>query len=171
MLDEFPDTTPREEVAWAAGLFEGEGSFFTTKHPRGRVPYVGMQLQMVDRDTVERFHRIVGYGAVTAWQPSQESRQRVYCWRVQSVRAVVDLIPKFWPWLGERRRARAASLLAVAKDVLPNGRGHCAKGHPYTEANTRFWVRPEGTTKRICKTCERERDHARSRARSALRRR
>jgi len=44
---------------------------------------------------------------------------------------------------------------------------HCANGHPYTDANTRFAVRPNGTTRtRTCRICSRA-AAARYRARKA----
>lgn len=37
---------------------------------------------------------------------------------------------------------------------------HCSYGHPWTEENTRHLPRPEGGTKRVCKTCEARRAKA-----------
>lgn len=93
------------EVAWAAGLFEGEGCFGS--YPRGRKHGTQARLSMTDRDVVERFAKIVGMGTVRGpvdrgnkeWKPIWEW----YVQRASEVRAVVAL---FRPWLGERRLAR-----------------------------------------------------------------
>ena len=47
------------ELAWAAGLFEGEGSF--SRSAKGRVR---ASLKMVEESSVRRFHDAVGVGKV-----------------------------------------------------------------------------------------------------------
>jgi hypothetical protein len=40
-------------------------------------------------------------------------------------------------------------------------RTHCAKGHPYTERNTRVRIQKNGNPRRTCRTCEAESDRRR----------
>ena len=97
---------PGEQVAWAAGLFEGEGCFtISARYPR-------VKLNSTDEDVLRRFHDTVGVGQVRV-DDSLRGRgyKRQWEWYVgnrEGVKVVIDLL---WPWLGQRRRARAAQLL------------------------------------------------------------
>jgi hypothetical protein len=65
---------PLDWIAWAAGLFEGEGSIH---FPTGARVAVRMELTMTDEDVVRRFHKAVKCGKFygpynnrgTAFQP------------------------------------------------------------------------------------------------------
>jgi hypothetical protein len=133
-------------TAWAAGLFEGEGCFYVRSRRR-----VGAQLAMTDRDVVERFAAIVGLGTLHRKEPRRSHWQHQYVWQTQSAQPVRDLIARFWPYLGERRRARARAVLAHARDNkgLEAARTHCPAGHPYDVANTCL----TRSGKRECRTC------------------
>ena len=49
--------TSREDIIWAAGLFEGEGCITTSrKSPT-------LQLQMTDKDVVAKFKKIINCGS------------------------------------------------------------------------------------------------------------
>jgi hypothetical protein len=39
----------------------------------------------------------------------------------------------------------------------------CVAGHPWDEANTYVWTKPNGRTMRLCRACDRERQLARRR--------
>src|SRR4051812_10898075 len=64
------EVSPTEaEIAWAAGLFEGEGCLrvndtYGAKRPRA-------ELVSTDEDVVRRFHAIVGVGNVHGPYPSR----------------------------------------------------------------------------------------------------
>ena len=47
------------ELAWVAGIFEGEGCLY--KDPRRKKDHK-LQVVMTDKDIVERLHRITGVG-------------------------------------------------------------------------------------------------------------
>jgi len=83
------------DVAWAAGLFEGEGHF----GKKGQA-----SLASIDEDVVRRFHKIVGVGTVI------EGRTRVgrpfWNWRVSSRDGTLGVGELFEPFLSERRRAQ-----------------------------------------------------------------
>lgn len=101
------------QVAWAAGIFEGEGCI-RDYTPTGRVFMCpGLSIRMSDRDVLERFAAIVGVGTV---RPSGQHRKRAehhrdqWEWLVSGIDAVV-VMEAFLPHLGERRGARARALL------------------------------------------------------------
>lgn len=100
-------------LAWAAGLFEGEGSFTLN---RGLRPVA--QLAMTDEDTVRRFHRIVGVGNVHGPYEGRaglgSNSKPQWQWAAAALEDVRGLIGSFYPWLSARRQARASEIIAAA---------------------------------------------------------
>lgn len=102
------------DIAWAAGLFEGEGSFSATR-PRGtRRPYLRATMQSMDRDVLERFQEVIGFGSIYTIRPDPRlSHGRpIYQWACASEAKFILLLDMIGPHLGVRRRQRAAELLA-----------------------------------------------------------
>jgi hypothetical protein len=101
-----------QEIAWAAGLFEGEGTMVVA---RGK--YAVMALQMRDRDVVERWALVVGCGQKVRCEkravrnPAHSDIYRCEIAKRVDVRRVLTM---FLPYLGERRAERARQVLAVA---------------------------------------------------------
>ena len=142
------------DIAWAAGLFEGEGTW-------GYQPNcVRAELSMVDADTVARFHAIVGVGRieprphrVAHWQPQVQ-------WRVTDRAGVEHVLALFRPWLSPRRLARGEEVLrlqaersaaiAQARDMA------CKNGHPRNYENTEWVTRKDRPPYRRCRVCLRE---------------
>jgi hypothetical protein len=145
-------------IAWAAGLFEGEGCIAngTSRHS------VHLQLVMTDEDVVRRFHRIVGVGAVALREPPSlvgRGCKTQWSWYVYSVEDVRRTLVEFLPYFGTRRRERAEQ----AFSTLSGNRGAralrttCLRGHPYDENNTRYHA--DGS--RYCRECDLQRQRAR----------
>ena len=97
------ERTRAELIAWAAGLFEGEGCIILS---RGQV---ALQLKMTDEEIVRRFDDIVGDGRVYGPYCYAEGRKPYWMWIAQGdiAREMLDLLG---PWLGDRRRACAYEL-------------------------------------------------------------
>lgn len=110
------DPLDTRELAWAAGLFEGEGYISSTIHGKGIVfPKVG--LNMTDCDTVERFQRALGgIGNIHTILPAPP-RKRQWRWQAQNFEACQATIALLWHQLGPRRRARAAEVLQQARET------------------------------------------------------
>lgn len=95
------------ELAWAAGIFEGEGSFTysnTRMFPRASV-------QMNDEDTVRRFHRALGFGRVNG-PYTVGGRKPSYKWQVDGYARVAAVLGLLWYGLGNRRRSRAVEIMS-----------------------------------------------------------
>ena len=106
--DAWDEASRDVEIAWAAGLFEGEGCFtISAGHPR-------VKLNSTDEDTVRRFHDAVCVGQVRV-DDSQLARghKRQWEWYTGSRKGVETVVHLLWPWLGHRRRERALQLLEV----------------------------------------------------------
>src|SRR5689334_22543771 len=95
------------EIAWAAGLFEGEGS--ATLATRGYHPM--LSLSMTDRDVVERFAEVVGIGSVTLKKRGKRHWKDQWMWQAGGIAALNHVIGLFLPWVGERRRTQLLAVL------------------------------------------------------------
>jgi hypothetical protein len=109
-----PERTP-EQLAWAAGLFEGEGCFalINVKRVRKSYQYIKMGMQMTDEDVVRRFHEVVGVGKVNGPynQKTYPGSKPFWNWHLSGRVKVEPLAQQFLPWLGLRRTARLAEIL------------------------------------------------------------
>lgn len=104
-----PQNLDAEELAWAIGLFEGEGSI--TLRRNGTVT---LSLAMTDLDIVERFLAAIGTGRLSS-QPAGRNGRRKRLWRVDvdEIGEVVRILDLFYPRLGRRRQERADLARAV----------------------------------------------------------
>jgi hypothetical protein len=91
--------------AWAAGLFEGEGSIVV------RERQVHLWLRTTDLDVLERFVEIVDAGNITTCKMRPCHTKQQYSWCISRREDVARILNAFSPWLGERRRAKAAEAL------------------------------------------------------------
>lgn len=101
------------EIAWAAGLFEGEGCITASTRPDGYVRYVNLALTMTDLDVVEKFACIVGIESVKTYAGVYEGRKIRHVWQTNKISEVLRVYNLLEPHLGPRRRARAHELIAA----------------------------------------------------------
>lgn len=135
------------ELAWAAGLFEGEGCFGS--NPLG---YPRAAINMTDEDSLRRFCAAVGVGNVTGPHPKGDYKPQ-WTWQTQGLENVQVVAARLWYGLGQRRRSRAKEVLAAAPPLTSwASRTHCSQGHLYDEENT--LQRSDGG--RRCRICKRE---------------
>jgi hypothetical protein len=104
----------REELAYAGGLFEGEGSVSLANGRLGRNrPRARLSLEMTDLEPLERFIAAVGIGHVIG--PYERKgvglRKPIYAVTYTKFEQVQAIVAMLWPWLGPRRRKRAAEVL------------------------------------------------------------
>ena len=100
------------ELAWAAGLFEGEGSI--VQYNNGGRPYLRLALRMTDEDVVRHFAVVANESVLGPYDHQQNDghvRKPVWVCHVNGTRAA-RVLELFWPYLGSRRRARATELLS-----------------------------------------------------------
>ena len=115
----------RENLAWAAGLWEGEGCFSIGNG----VPFA--TLASTDIDVVERLAAIMGFGHFYAFTPPGTRRdgtggyKDALEWRTTTFEGFQATVAMLWMWLAERRRARAAGLLLDYREkVMQRRRGY-----------------------------------------------
>lgn len=109
------------DIAWAAGLFEGEG-YITLMRVKARpdsLHLIRLGITMTDQDVLERFCRAVECGRVTGPHRHGDRpahHKPVYRWGIGNRADVERILVAFLPWLGERRAAKANEMLAeIAK--------------------------------------------------------
>jgi len=93
------------EIAWAAGLFEGEGCISKDRNSRKLI------LEMTDKDVMEDFVRIVDYGNLHGPHTCQRNdgfkRKPTYRWQVCKRIEVIRILNLFMPFFGKRRTEKA----------------------------------------------------------------
>jgi hypothetical protein len=144
----------REELAWAAGLFEGEGAICMMNNSSGYVA-----LSMTDKDVVEKFKSIVRLPIeIRKRLPKNPNHKASYDWRTSRFEYVQFIIALFWNWSGKRRREQAKNCLRLLKKtgLTPQYRGvlknHCPHGHQYIKEN--IFIDKKGY--RVCRICKRK---------------
>lgn len=101
------------DIAWAAGLIEGEGCF--TLHSDGKRAYFIMD--MTDKDVLENFQKVfpntnLRGPYVHKNKPHQKSR-----WRIDAYGdKCTEVMKAVYPYMGIRRKAKINSLLDHMKE-------------------------------------------------------
>ena len=172
------DTPPIDSFAWAAGLFDAEGS--TSLSDRSSRPgYKAIEATVTQGGVdipqeLARFARCLSLGRVNGPYDQEGANEPVYRWRIHTVDDVRRMLHVLLPWLGIVKRRQAFAAIAVIDDqpVLPRGRvdwgshkTHCVHGPEYALARMRPYVgRGVGIQRRDnqqCLVCTREQARAR----------
>ena len=96
-----------EALAWAAGLFDGEGCVYMAGHR------VQMSLNNTHLPTVRRFHEIVGTGSVHATKNNSKPAhcKPMWAWHASCAKAEV-VLRSLLPWLVTKREQAEVALFA-----------------------------------------------------------
>jgi hypothetical protein len=153
---EYVDTwnATSEEIAWAAGLFEGEGHIGNRPYSDRLGTQRVLRLRMTDHDVVERFAVIVGGG--TIYGPFVRGRWKpIWDWQCTRWEDIERILTAFRPLLGVRRGVAADELLAnPARPVGGQRQEECGRGHDMSEGSPNVYTHP-ATGDRQCRTCKR----------------
>lgn len=140
-----------EDIAWAAGFFDGEGSVYLAKH-RTHHGYFCLEAAATQADpagipfVLSRFERIVGIGRTNGPYPVPPGHDPVYRWKAHRAAEITRMIDLLRPQLGLVKRLQAERAIAVAGAQSPLPRGnpawgnrktHCVNGHEYATARIR----------------------------------
>lgn len=140
------------QLAWCAGLFDGEGCITNSRHVRPQ-----LAMQMCDEDTVRRFHETIGVGHVNGPYHPKGGRNPTWSWVAAKQEDVGAVLMTLYPLLCDRRQERARRALVDWRRPkrTKQKRTHCLKGHALTTENT--YVAPGPRANRTCRTCTRNR--------------
>lgn len=120
-------TSSTAEIAWAAGIFEGEGNIsagaesYTSKATGARRTYfkVYLQIHMTDEDVIRRVQSVLG-GRVTGPYRYTSGKQ-YWVWAVTGHDEAVDVFEALYPWLGERRREQGRHAFIATRFTVYRG--------------------------------------------------
>ncbi len=118
-----------EDIAWMAGLFEGEGCMWAAiKKGKPDAEYPSQRkdgatfsatIHMVDEDVIARFHSLAGFGALNYMDtPSGKKAGQQPTWRwTGSGKKAIDLMFKLAPYFGIRRRAQMMNAICKVSET------------------------------------------------------
>jgi hypothetical protein len=108
----YDDPVKDTDLAWLAGLLEGEGSFFMKSRAHASQPNARrtpcISVKMTDLDVVTRAATLMGT-AVTSSAP--QGRKPIHATILRGSRARM-LMSELAPLMGERRQSKIAEILA-----------------------------------------------------------
>ena len=122
------------QVAWLAGIYEGEGSCAITS---GRA--IRVEIVMTDEDVVNRIQSLTGLGSVRSLSQRAENHKPAFRWSIGSKDAV-EFLETILPWLGYRRGRRAKDAITnwrVNKKQSTASDSRCINGHEYDAPDNR----------------------------------
>jgi hypothetical protein len=104
-------TLPRsEQIAWAAGLFDGEGSITLSGES------LHVRMRNTDFELIERFHDVLRigsvYGPYTRDERDGYRRKPFWDW-VAREEDGLDALALMWQWLSARRRDQAHAATGI----------------------------------------------------------
>jgi len=101
-----------KSIEWAAGLFEGEGWLSVRKNGK----QWEMGVKMTDKDVVKAFYESVEVGNFTGpYRPASMPAHNKSCWiwKAYAKKDIFKVICDFYPYMGERRRAKFDEFLTT----------------------------------------------------------
>lgn len=102
-LDDIPNYDLLE-IAWAAGILEGEGCFSNLKGIAIRI-----QVGSVDKDIIDRLISIFKVGFIS--ERELISKKKFYIWIVSKNKDVKEVLHTILPFMGIRRTKKIEELL------------------------------------------------------------
>jgi hypothetical protein len=133
-------TSGSEELAWAGGFFDGEGSTYLEKH-RTHAGYLVPRVHVTQSSAVGiapellRLKTIIGdLGTISGVHPGKGASRPYRRWRVFTPAGVQLALHLLWPFIGDVKRSQARLVLQVIHSQPDLQRGNPAFG----VAGTRF---------------------------------
>jgi hypothetical protein len=145
--------TDVELLAWAGGLYDGEGSASLAPHrtheghlsPEVSVTQSGVGMPEV----LERLRSVLGRGHIDGPYTQEGATLPVFRWKTGALNDVEHVVYLLSPWIGavKREQMRRVSRVLVEQGRLPRGnpawgnrKTHCVNGHEYATARIRPYV-------------------------------
>jgi len=113
VLNKYDQFLEREnQIAWASGLFEGEGCVFkaTTKNKHAR-----LEIKLTDEDVLQRFLKIVGYGKIYGSYWAKKSTKPYWSWQCNKDQETIEVLKLLYPYLGTRRKNRVKEICSIER--------------------------------------------------------
>lgn len=102
----------KEELAWAAGFFEGEGCFTRSIQTRGNSTAYNLKahISQTTEEPIIKFYEAIGFGRING--PYQNGKYKEY-WRYEAAgyERVQELLVMLWPHLSDRRKEEGTKII------------------------------------------------------------
>lgn len=132
-----------KQIAWLAGILEGESSFSCQDNGTSTV----IKLSMNDKDVIERAADIFNYNG-TISESTLKSGSIQYIIQLYGNEAIQWMMT-IYCLMGNRRKTKIKSILILWKDYERQYRTICSRGHEVIDDNA--YLLPNGTYG--CKEC------------------
>ena len=151
-LDSCPVMATKEQLAWMAALYEGEGYVAPPRsRSEGGSSPLRLRVKMCDKDVLERFQRYAGGGTLLGpHKPSGFGKKHTFELSVHGARAHA-LLSAFIPWLGSRRRSQVSVALAKWAALRPTTDGRVLNQSDATEIKSRLALGRHGIGRQLAK--------------------
>lgn len=109
----------REELAWAAGFFDGEGSIYTAKMGKKAGKHtIHLDIAQTDPEVLNRFYSAVSVGKVYGPYTPKTKNSRPY-WRytAASYKSCQYVIAVLWEFLSPVKKLQAERCLTFIREV------------------------------------------------------
>lgn len=151
VADDLRDQPETEGIAWAAGLWDGEGCVSRMAH-RSHDGYFILEASITQSsecgvpEVLERFRSVVQAGKIYGPYDAGPERQPVYRWKLVRTAEIHRVMALLGLQIGVAKRVQAARHLAVvlSQPALPRGnpvwgshKTRCVRGHDYATARVR----------------------------------
>ncbi len=104
------------EIAWAAGFFDGEGSFTATYPSNVRRHYLRVSVAQQDTELLERFQSIIGgVGNIYFNKPRPSNPNGCHMFQVTG-RDAFQIACQLWPWLSEKKKAQFKTMIRKVRE-------------------------------------------------------
>lgn len=119
------------DVAYAAGLYEGEGCVYSQlgkatvrgkKYDR-KTPQHFIRIAMTDREPLDRFAALFGGKVYGPYKRGAEHHKPLYSYNLHGFERVQAAVAAMWGWLSPRRQEQARLVFTA-----PQGNPRCRGG-------------------------------------------
>lgn len=101
----------REELAWSAGFYDGEGNSGLTTQGYPRI-----SIGQIERTTLDRFRTATNVGTIYGpYARSREEWNDIYMYIAKGFQEVQAVAVMLWPFLSEPKRAQLMETLTTCK--------------------------------------------------------
>jgi len=119
------------DIAWAAGIFEGEGTIIRAKTNKGASPWHA-SVSSTDKCVIDKLYAIFGmgkvygpYGYVNGKSRRREHHKEYWRWVVHTKETVTAVFMLIYPYLSDRRHGKfklAIEEMKTLKSRQPRGK-------------------------------------------------
>jgi hypothetical protein len=112
------DKASDTDWAWAAGLFEGEGNIHKFQNKGGMGLHLRLRVSSTDRDVLDHLVSIAGGGYTGPYHMDNPRHKPIWLWSLNRQNDVLKVMSHFYPYLGERRRARWDEVIGLRNKAI-----------------------------------------------------